>query len=133
MHPEIDKAIELAKEWDEFVDGMKELFIEGIGLELGMTTQLQDLKFRIEIDIYTPENTQEIVNMLNQSITMGSLSKKTASEQNKYARSDEYDRIKAEELENVELEAKVKQSNTVTSPDGTTMPIENAKQKIAAQ
>lgn len=133
MHPEIDKAIELAKEWDEFVDGMKELFIEGIGLEMAKSTQIKELKFRIEIDIYTPENTQEIVNILNQSVTMGSLSKKTASEQNKYARSDEYDRIKSEEQERLDLEAKAKQANTVTSPDGTIMPVENAKQQIAAQ
>lgn len=133
MHPEIDKAIELSKEWDEFVDGMKELFTEGIGRELGKVTQLKELRFRIEIDIYIPENTQEIVNILNQSVTMGSLSQKTASEINPNARSDEYDRIQKEQKEKADMEAKKKQSNTVTTEDGKQMPIENVKQKIAAQ
>ena len=133
MHPEIDKAIELAKEWDEFVDGMKELFVDGLGIELGMATQLKELKFRIEIDIYTPENTQEIVNMLNQSVTMGTLSAKSAAEIHPYGRSDEYDRIKEEKQQEAELESQSKSSDTIVDENGTKMNIENKKQQLAAQ
>lgn len=137
MHPEIDKAIELAKEWDDFVDGMKELFTEGIGIELGMVTRIKDVQYRVSIDIYTPENTQEIVNILNQSVTMGTLSAKSASESHPYARSDEYDRLKVERDEKAKLEAESKgntsSNDTIVDENGTKMPIENAQQKIAAQ
>jgi hypothetical protein len=103
LHPEIDKAIELSKEWDDFIDGMKDLFVEGVGLEDGKLTQYQAVNFRTEIEIYIPENTTEIVNNLNQSISQKSLSAQTAQEKNPYAVPDENERYKEELKEEMEL------------------------------
>ena len=106
MTPEIDHAIELSHQWDDFVDGLWRLFRYGYGLETKMLTSVQSLRTRAEIDIYTPENSTEIVNILNQSVSMKTLSKKTASEKHPFADNDEtkrlFSEIESEETEPVQ-------------------------------
>jgi hypothetical protein len=103
MHPEVEKAIQLSKEYDKLIDRMQLLFVEGIGLEAEKITKYSSIKFRLEVDIYIPENISEYTTMLNQSVTMGTLSAQTASEKNKYAVNGEYKRIKEEKEKDTSL------------------------------
>ena len=56
--------------------------------------------------MFTPENSTEIVNILNQSVSMKTLSKKTASEKHPFADNDEtkrlFSEIESEETEPVQ-------------------------------
>lgn len=130
MHPEIDKAIELSKEWDDFVDQMKDLFIESIGIEDKKGTQYKEIDFRIEIEIYIPENTTELVNNLNQSVTMKSLSKETAREKNPLAAPDENERAEIEDKEEKEFQKEIK-TKTVDKEAG--LSEENKKRQLLKQ
>lgn len=132
MHPEIEKAMEGAKEWDDFIDTMQYLFIEGLGLENRNTSALQKVKFRTEIEIYIPENTSELVANLNNSVTMGSLSKKSAARQNPYRANNEYDLIKQEEKETAELEQQSK-TETVVSDNSSELNQTNKERQIQKQ
>ena len=104
LNNQIDRAIELAKEWDSFVDEMKELFVEGIGIEDGKSSQYKNLNFRLEIKIYIPENMTEIVNNLNMSVANKTLSKETAQQKNPYSAPDENKLYKKEQKFESELE-----------------------------
>ena len=106
MTPEINKAIELSQEWDEFVDSLVRIYSYFYGLEQQNSTKINELVIRAEIDIYTPENTTEIVNILNTSKTMKTLSTKTATERHPYATNDEYKRLNDEALAEADLTAK---------------------------
>lgn len=104
LNNQIDRAIELSKEWDSFVDEMKELFVEGIGIEDGKSSQYKNLNFRLEIKIYIPENLTEIVNNLNMSVANKTLSKETAQQKNPYSAPDENKLYKEEQKFESELE-----------------------------
>lgn len=130
MHPEIDKAIEGAKEWDGFIDTMQALFMEGIGLEIQESSKIKELKFRIEVDIYVPENTTELVANLNNSVTMGSLSKQTATERNPLAVNNEYDRLKEQKEEELKQEKELKESTKSSVTTETELNQTNLERKL---
>lgn len=110
LHHEITKAMELAKEWDRTVDEIKELFTEGIGLEDGKVTEYADINFRLEIEVYVPENTTELISNLNLSVANGTLSKETAQRKNKYAAPDENRLFNEEKDREADREIRVKGS-----------------------
>lgn len=110
MTPEINKAIELSQEWDEFVDTLVRLFLYFYGLEQKNSTKVNELAIRSEIDIYTPENTTEVVNILNSSKTMKTLSTKTAAERHPYATNDEVERLQDEAKAEADLTASTVQT-----------------------
>lgn len=126
MHPEIEKAIEAKKEYDVFLKKVKELFTEGLGIVDKATTKYKEVDFIVEVDIYVPENTKEYVDILNASVSMGTLSKQTGAELHPEAVNDEYQRlVKQKEEEDA--------GEYIAQPDGTKIHKENVKQKIAAQ
>lgn len=114
LNHEIDKAIELSKEWDSTIDEIKELFIEGIGLEDKKASQYKDISFRLEIKIYVPENVTELVSNLNLSVSNKTLSKETAQQKHPYAAPDEYNLFKSEQELEAEREIKISNSTKTT-------------------
>lgn len=68
------------------------------------------MAIRSEIDIYTPENTTEVVNILNSSKTMKTLSTKTAAERHPYATNDEVERLQDEAKAEADLTASTVQT-----------------------
>jgi len=105
-----NETIELSQEWDEFVDTLVRLFLYFYGLEQKNSTKVNELAIRSEIDIYTPENTTEVVNILNSSKTMKTLSTKTAAERHPYATNDEVERLQDEAKAEADLTASTVQT-----------------------
>jgi len=92
--PAVEKALDSAKELDEFIDRAVMLFKEGYGIESGSSLSFKTLKLRGEIDIYVPQNDAELIRTLNESIGYGSLSKETGAEVNPLGINGEHKRIK---------------------------------------
>ena len=131
MTPEIDKAIERSKEWDLFIDNMYELFADGIGKEFGKAVQINDLDIRLEIDIYTPENSLELVNILNSSVASKTLSRQTAHELHPYGMNDEDDRYNKEVEE--EKESEIDTNDSETKEVDTELNDTNLARQLASQ
>lgn len=91
--PAVEKAMRDAKEWNQFVDDVVSIFKEGYGVESGKITDFKVLKVRGEIAPYVHQNDMEIINNINSSVTMGSLSTETATEMHPYSQNDEYERV----------------------------------------
>lgn len=92
----VEKAMEQAKEWDDFIDRMIRLFTYGIGIESGNLAQFERLKIFGKIDPYIPQNTTEIINNLNSSVGENKISGKTYREVHPYSKADEDNRIEKE-------------------------------------
>lgn len=110
--PAVEKAMRDAKEWNMFVDDVVSIFKEGYGIESGKITDFKTLKVRGEIVPYVHQNDTEVVNNINSSVTMGSLSVETATEMHPYSKNDEYDRVKKDQ--EAEQSAQVKPN--ITNP-----------------
>jgi len=108
LNSEIDKAIELSKKWDKVVDDIRELFVEGIGIEDKSISEYNDISFRLEIEIYVPENTTELISNLNLSVANKTLSGQTARQKNRYAAPDENRLFDEEQDKQLEREVKSK-------------------------
>ena len=94
--PAIEKALDSALKLDPFIDKMIYLFKEAYGIESGKPHEFSNLKLRGSIDIYVPQNNEEIVRMINDSIFAKSLSKKTGQEKNPLAVNGEHKRVDEE-------------------------------------
>ena len=94
--PAVEKAMRDAKEWNKFVDDVLLIFKEGYGVEVSKVTKFKGLNIRGEIVPYVHQNDMEIINNINSSVTMGSISTETASEIHPYAKNDEFKRIEGE-------------------------------------
>jgi len=98
--PATEKALDSAKELDEFVDKAVSLFKEGLSKEKGKTIGgVADLKVRGSISIYVPKNDEEIVRMLNDSVFAKTISRETGAEKNPMAVNGEFSRVKSEVAE----------------------------------
>lgn len=94
--PAVEKAMRDAKEWNKFVDDAVSIFKEGYGVESAQIVKFKNLSVRGDIIPYVHQNDMEIINNINSSVTMGSLSTETASEIHPYAKNDEFERIENE-------------------------------------
>lgn len=91
--PAVEKAMEDAMHWNQALDDVVSIFKFGFGVETKKSAQFNNLAVRGEIIPYVHSNDSEIATILNQSVTMGSLSVETAAEKNPYANNDEMGRI----------------------------------------
>ena len=91
--PAWEQAVKDISFLDPYFDGIVDMFKYYYGIEESITTDLNKLDIRGELIPYTHTNEQEVINNINQSVTMGSLSVETASEIHPYSKNNEYDRI----------------------------------------
>jgi len=94
--PAIEKALDSAKELDGFIDKAIRLFKEGYGIEVENSAAIENLKVRGCIKVYTPQNDEEFVRMLNDSANFKTISRETAQEKNPLAVNGENERVKSE-------------------------------------
>lgn len=94
--PSVEKAMTDCKDFDSSIDRMRELFLEGYGIERGKSTQYAQLPLTAWAEPYIHQNTAELVNNLVQAVNSGILSKRTGSELSTYGRNDEWDRLLSE-------------------------------------
>jgi len=113
--PAVEKAMEDSMHWNSFLDSVVSIFKFGFGIETKKSAQFNDLAVRGEIIPYVHQNDNEIATILNQSVTMGSLSVETAAEKHPYANNDELGRITKQneakaktDMAKLELTAKTK-------------------------
>ncbi len=93
--PNLDLAILQAKEEQNFINGVKELFCEGYGMEQGRITEYKRLNEHILSYIvpFVHENTSEKVNNLVALKNAGLMSTETGAEHNPYTTNAEPDKI----------------------------------------
>lgn len=114
--PSIDRAMIDAKEFDQVIDDVQELFTYAFGIQEKKLTQYQNLHILSYIVPYVHQNVAELINNLVQAKSAGILSAETASEQTTYDRNNEYARIvreaKKEQEADLLFTIKSKQNNT---------------------
>lgn len=74
------KALDDAKEYQAFLDTIVRIFIEGYGTEAGLLPEFKRLNIRITLQPWTFMAESEIVNTVVQLVSIGVLSKKSATE-----------------------------------------------------
>lgn len=74
------KALDDAKEYQEFLDCVTEIFAEGYGTEIGKQADLTKLKATARLQPWTFMSESEVVNTLVQLVSIGVLSKRSATE-----------------------------------------------------
>lgn len=99
-----EKAMCDAQEFDEFVDKVIDIFTYGYGVETGHQLDYQNLNISHFIEPYVHQNDENIVSNLSIGVQNGFLSKQTASEKNPFAIPGEWDRIKREKKEEMEMD-----------------------------
>lgn len=109
------KALLDAQEYQEFIDGIVELFKYGYGMELGKPSDFELLKVKAEIIPYIFMSETEQVSNLVQLKSVGAISQQTAAE-NAYelgiAVNSEITRLKTEEHDKLVNESAMKTSAT---------------------
>lgn len=91
--PAVEKAMSDAKEYDEFIDKMVDIFQYGYGVESEMRLKFATTNISHYIKPYVHQNDTELTNNLAMQVQNGFLSKQTASEKSTYATPQEWDRI----------------------------------------
>lgn len=94
----VQYAMDKAPLYFNFLNQIESITIEGMGLEKKMSDKVSNMEVNSELDIYVPQNTMEIATKLATLVAVGALSKKTAQEVNEFAKPDEVERVKAEEM-----------------------------------
>ena len=74
------KAVDDAKEYQGFLDTIVRIFIEGYGTEVGMIPEFKKLNIRVTLQPWTFMAETEIVNTVVQLVSIGVLSKRSATE-----------------------------------------------------
>jgi hypothetical protein len=92
--PATEQAMDSSKELDYLVDRMVMLFKDGYGIESGKYVQIKDLKTRGEIDVWVPQNDQELSRIINDALFSGAMSQETAAEKYPDAVNGEFERLK---------------------------------------
>ena len=91
--PALENAMNDAHEWNDFIDGMFELFTYGYGIEKKKSAQFTKLNAHARIEPYIHQNTAEVIQLLSQSVLSGVLSVETAIEKNPFSMTDEQKRV----------------------------------------
>lgn len=94
----VQYAMDKAPLYFNFLNQIEAITIEGMGLEKGISNEVSNMEVCSEIDVYVPQNTMEIATKLATLVAVGALSKKTAQETNEFAKPDEVERVKDEEM-----------------------------------
>lgn len=123
--PAYEKAVTDAAEYQEVLNELVEIFLEGYGLEEKMLRQFSQLPMKWWIKPYVHQNLSAIVSDLAVAVQNGFCSKQTASERIlEYTTVGEWDRIVKEAKEQQEADLLYEIRNTQA-----TQPIESPKTK----
>jgi hypothetical protein len=96
--PALENAMNDAHEWNDFIDGVFELFTYGYGIEKKMSAQFTRLNAHAKIEPYIHQNVAETIQLLSQSVMSGVLSVETAIEKNPFSMTDEQKRVLVEKM-----------------------------------
>lgn len=91
--PALENAMNDAHEWNEFMDGVFDLFTYGYGIEKKMSAEFTELNAHTKIEPYIHQNTAEIIQLLSQSVLSNVLSVETAIDKNPFSMTDEQKRM----------------------------------------
>lgn len=97
--PAIEKAMKDINNLNPYIDNMVDIFKHYFGIQNKMSIDFANADIYGELIPYIPTNVTETINNINQSVANGSLSRKTAAENNEYAHNNEYGRILQERRE----------------------------------
>lgn len=95
--PSIEKASEMAKKLNPFLDKVVAMFTHIYGVEVNMTKQFLDLNIYAYQVPYVHQNDNEIMKNLETGVLGGFVSKKTATEESPYSNNNEIQRLKEQE------------------------------------
>lgn len=90
--------------WQPVLEKIMKIVKEALGLEERAVLEYKNLPVICEPDIYVPMNLAEEVTLINQSVTMKSLSTETASQIHPFASPNEYERMEKERKESNETQ-----------------------------
>lgn len=95
--PSLERANIDAREYDDVVDTIKDLFLQAYGIEQGKMTQYMNLHILTWIDPFVFSSDSEIISNLVQSVGAGIVSKQTASQKTGFDSNSEWERIVLEQ------------------------------------
>jgi len=91
--PSLERATIDARDFDECVDDIKEIFLEGYGTEQGMVTAFSSLSILSYIKPFVFSNDNDTITQLVQAAGAGILSKETASKKTGFNDNAEWEKI----------------------------------------
>lgn len=94
--PSIEKANEMAKKLNTFLDVIVDMFTYFYGIEEEKISEFESLKVYAYLEPYVHQNDSEVIKDLETSVNAGFLSKKSATEISPYSNNNEIDRIEQE-------------------------------------
>ncbi|MEG1546567.1 MAG: phage portal protein, partial [Bacteroides sp.] len=109
--PAVEKAMDDANEWNQFIDDTVRIFKYAYGIEKKMTSDFNLMDINGTIIPYVHQNVAEIVNNLCQEVLAGIKSVETASGQVPDGASDEYHRLLKQERDAIINEARNENNN----------------------
>lgn len=95
--PSIEKAGEMSRKLNPFLDSIVDMFTYFYGIEVDMLQEFKDLKVYAYQEPYVHQNDSEVINNLETARNSGFLSMKTATEVSPFSNNNEMQRIKDEE------------------------------------
>ena len=91
-----EKAMKDAMGYDDFMDSMLSIFIEGYANEMKRSAQYSTLNIRAELDVWIPQSDTEIVTNLTLLKNSNLISTESGTEISPYSTPDEIQRIESE-------------------------------------
>lgn len=95
--PSIEKASEMAKKLNPFLDIIVDMFTFLYGIEKGKITEFKSLNVYAYLEPYVHQNDSEVTKNLETARNAGFLSRKTATEISSYSNNNEIQRLREEE------------------------------------
>ena len=97
--PSIEKASDMAKKLNPFLDRLVDMFTFFYGIEMGKITEFKSLKVYAYLEPYVHQNDSEVIGNLEKGVNAGFVSKKTATEVSPYSNNNEIQRLTEQEEE----------------------------------
>lgn len=97
--PSIEKASEMSKKLNPFLDTLVDMFTFFYGVEYNKLAEFKSLKIYAYLEPYVHQNDSEVVKNLETARNSGFLSRKTATEISSYSNNNEIQRLKEEQEE----------------------------------
>lgn len=119
--PAVEFAMKDAQEYQQFLDNMVRIYMEGYGTEIGQTTSFNQLEVYSWILPYVPQNDSELIQNLAVAVQNGFESRQTASEKiPMIAKNSEWERILKEQKEQQQNDILAQiELNKATQPNDT--------------
>ena len=119
--PAVEFAMKDAQEYQQFLDNMVRIYMEGYGTEIGQTTSFNQLEVYSWILPYVPQNDSELIQNSAVAVQNGFGSRQTASEKiPMIAKNSEWERILKEQKEQQQNDILAQiELNKATQPNDT--------------